>query len=99
MKKIVQSLAVDIPIFALYGVVIPFMWSWFIVPLGMPNIGFWHAIGLMMALSVLVLGKMKYNGDKDKDKEEVDLVYTFLYRGSRALFAWGCGAIIHFFAM
>lgn len=35
--------------------VILMFWTWFLVPLGVPEIGFWHAAGLDLALAIVLL--------------------------------------------
>lgn len=44
------------PIMAAYrGLIISFLWSWFVVPLGFPAIGVWHAAGISLLFSFLAL--------------------------------------------
>jgi hypothetical protein len=47
-----------------YGIVVSKTWSWFLVPLGLPDIGFWHAAGLSILISLLTV-RGYVNVDRD----------------------------------
>lgn len=42
-----------------------FMWGWFMVPLGLPAIGFWHATGIAL-ITRLLIWRPPETYDKDK---------------------------------
>lgn len=41
------------------------LWGWFIVPLGVPTISFWHGLGLACAVS-LFTHRTDFSGNKNK---------------------------------
>jgi len=54
LPKLQKALAVagwgleNLGMVLLYPTVLRWMWTWFIVPLGAPAIGHWHAIGIIL---------------------------------------------------
>lgn len=52
------------------GVVVTFLWGWFIVPLGLDQIGLAHAIGLVIMISFLTK-KININNDKEDPLSKV----------------------------
>jgi ABC-type uncharacterized transport system permease subunit len=38
----------------LYVVALALLWSWFLVPLGLPPIGLWHAYGIFLVLRLVL---------------------------------------------
>ena len=72
-----------------FGIVLMFMWNWFIVPLGVMKIGFWLALGISMTINCF------FGGNSNKDKSGFFtscFVNIFSY-----LLVWGLGAIIQLF--
>lgn len=75
----------------LRGVTLVAYWSWFIVPLGLAAIGFWHALGLSSLLALLT-----HQVDLDKEdgsgygwrRFERGLVYIVCLYGFALLFGW-----------
>jgi len=41
-------------LFVLYGFAIQNLWNWFILPLGLPSISFWHALGIYAFANILM---------------------------------------------
>lgn len=37
------------------GLAVMWLWRWFVAPLGIPAIGFWHAVGVSMLASILAM--------------------------------------------
>ena len=66
-----------------------FMWNWFIVPLGLPTISFWLAMGISLTISV-------FHGIQSKAKNE-DLIKGFAASCFAYLAVWGVGALVHLF--
>lgn len=66
-----------------------FMWNWFFVPLGLPTISFWLAMGISMTISV-------FHNSQSKAKSE-DLIEGFATSCFVYLALWGIGAIVHLF--
>lgn len=53
MLGCIVSLLLMFPLMALKAVVVRDLWLWFIVPLGLPALTFWHAFGLSITISYL----------------------------------------------
>ena len=66
-----------------------FMWNWFIVPLGLPTISFWLAMGISLTIST-------FHGSQSKAKGE-DLIKVFTTSCFVSLALWGVGALVHLF--
>lgn len=45
-----------VPKMALHAWGLWLMWAWFILPLGAPHLGYWHAMGLDAALALITMG-------------------------------------------
>ena len=73
------------------GVVLKDLWSWFIVPLGVPQLSVIHAIGVS-----LVVRLMTYNIPKG-DEETSDIIARIIGSILYILAVWGIGAIVHHF--
>jgi hypothetical protein len=50
---LVVTLLFSIPLCAYWGWIFSILWSYFVVPLGVPAIGSWHAAGLMLLVGLL----------------------------------------------
>lgn len=37
------------------GLAVMWLWRWFVTPFGMPEVGFWHALGISMLSSFLTM--------------------------------------------
>lgn len=72
-----------------FGIVLMFMWNWFVVPLGVVKIGFWLALGLSLTIKC-------FFGSKSNDSDDGFImdcaVNIFVY-----LIVWGIGAIVQLF--
>jgi len=65
------------------------IWGWFMVPLGVPAIGLWHAAGLGILVHV-IRGKGGQKPPKDK-------IWTIFWRYVPfTLFMWGIAALAHY---
>ena len=72
-----------------FGIVLMFMWNWFIVPLGVIKIGFWLALGISMTIDCF------FRGNSHKDNSGF---FTACFSSIFAyLLVWGLGAIIQLF--
>lgn len=59
------------------------LWGWFVVPMGVQQIEFWHAFGLLVIVN-LIVSKVDYKSKKDKedsDNYEAAGAYIGLYLG------------------
>lgn len=66
-----------------------FMWNWFIVPIGLPTISFWLAMGISLTISA-------FHGSQSKAKSD-DLIKGFATSCFVNLAFWGIGALVHLF--
>lgn len=73
---------------ALRGFVLTIMWKWFIVPLGVVDIGFFHAIGIAMTISIFT---------QQAQKEEIDMANAFLSSFALSVIALIFGFIFQLF--
>lgn len=71
------------------GWVLSFLWDWFLVPLGLPAIGFWHSVGI--CLMVAFLTYHYYNFQRSQPNLNEALIYVF-----SPLAVLGIGWVIHF---
>lgn len=72
------------------GIVLMFMWNWFIVPLGIVKIGFWLAFGISMTMSFFIGGVSSTENKGGFFKQ------CFTNIGGYLL-TWGIAAIIQLF--
>lgn len=54
----------------LKGFVLSKLWGWFLVPLGVPEIGFAHSIGVCILISFLTFQNIKSYVDDNKTAEQ-----------------------------
>jgi hypothetical protein len=66
-----------------------FMWNWFMVPLGLPTISFWLAMGISLTISA-------FHSSQSKAESE-DLIKGFVTSCFVYLALWGVGALVHLF--
>ena len=67
------------------GVVLMFMWNWFIAPLGVTKIGFWLALGISLTITTFI-GNNKSNSNNLYESIFINIVVN--------LILWGIGALI-----
>jgi hypothetical protein len=78
-------------IVALRGFILSKMWFYFLVPLGMTQIGLAHALGLSTLLSLFSGDYARSNGP-DKDAESLDFIWVMVKSGVLSpLFLWFMG--------
>ena len=72
------------------GIVLMFMWNWFIVPLGVVKIGFWLALGISLTI-------ICFFGKKTEHIEAGEFVPFMIGNIISLLLIWGVGAIVQLF--
>lgn len=72
---------------ALCALTVKTMWGWYIVPLGVPPIGFFHALGLDMTITFLVT---------TRPTTKIDFWEHFIWGTCYALLCLFMGWLIHF---
>lgn len=85
MLKILLYVAVFVLAVFLRGIILVDYWHWFVQPLGYPEIRFWHALGLSLMVSWLVL-------DVSVTRERRDFLTNSITSIIIALVVWGFGA-------
>lgn len=75
----------------LEGLVLSYLWEWFVVPLGMKPVSILHAVGLCVFLDFITYHYYDY-----KKSEEVGLAASLSYVLIRPVVAILVGAAIHF---
>ena len=73
------------------GVVLMFMWNWFIVPLGVIKIGIWLAVGISMTIRFFI------GLDLSRDKNNSGFFTSCITNILACLLTWGIAAIIQLF--
>ena len=63
----------------LRGFVLTRLWLWFLVPLGLPAIGLWHAYGLSILIALFTSGMGRIPSNKDED-ERRSIIYHSVFR-------------------
>jgi hypothetical protein len=76
----------------LRGFALSVLWGWFLTPLGLPEIGLAHAIGIALVVAMLT---SRQSDSEDKEKAFERLFQGFLVPLIALLFGW----IIHAFFM
>jgi hypothetical protein len=78
---------------ALKAVVVRDLWLWFVVPLGVAALSFWHAMGLSSLVALLThqIAKSEF------EDEEHGWAFRLVTLVIAYLFAWGLGWLIHSF--
>lgn len=93
-KIILGLLVTAIQTFVL-GVVLMFLWNWFIAPLGVVQIGYWLALGISLTINTFFIRIPKR--EEDKNGDFLEAVGTEVGYIIALLLIWGMGAIIHLF--
>lgn len=75
----------------LEGLVLSYLWTWFIVPLGVRPVSILHAIGICVLLDFITYHYYDY-----KKSEEVGLAASLAYIIIRPIVAMAVGAAVHF---
>lgn len=92
-------LVLDIPAMILRGYVLSVLWRWFVVPLGVPEIGIAQAIGISIIVGLVMLGVATKSDTSEADAEWWEAGIKALFRSvAGSLMAWGVGAIVYSFA-
>jgi len=80
----------------LSGYVLAILWGWFIVPLGLAQIGIAHAIGIF-ATARLIAGGVPQRSPEPKQEPLERLGTSFIVRIGFPLLTWLLGWIAHSF--
>jgi hypothetical protein len=75
----------------LEGVVLSYLWEWFVVPLGLKPVSLLHAIGICILLDFITYHYYDY-----KKSEEVGLAASMSYILIRPAVVMVVGAAVHF---
>lgn len=67
------------------------MWLWFVVPLGVPEIAYWHAFGIGLLISYTT---HQLPGNPPKLEAE-DHIANAIGRLLATFIVWGAGSLIH----
>lgn len=76
---------------SLEGLVLSYLWEWFVVPLGLKPVSTLHAIGICVLLDFITYHYYDY-----KKSEEVGLAASISYIIIRPIVAITVGAAVHF---
>ena len=88
--------AIDIPLLIYRGFVLSILWAWFLVPLGLPEIGIAHALGVSVIIGLTYAGLSDKKADPDESLAEV-AVWAMIRSFFSSSFAWAVGAIIYWY--
>lgn len=82
----------DIPAIMLRGLVISYLWLWFMVPLGLMEITFVHGIGLALMVGLFLSGVATR---EDKGESTLEKMFSAIINSVIiSLTVWGFGYII-----
>ena len=73
------------------GIVLSYLWDWFVVPLGLQPVPFFHAIGLCVLLDFIT-----YNYYDCKKSEDIGLSISIIFVLMRPVVAILVGAIVYY---
>lgn len=81
------------------GIVVKLLWGWFIVPLGVPGLSLFHAMGIMLLVGFLTYRKADQEIElKTKDKLDEALARVLSLLGERIMlvvFTISLGYLLH----
>lgn len=75
------------------GIVLSFLWQWFLVPLGLPALGLVHAMGVGLIVRYLTYQTVNCKKEDDEKQVWVQLVGSLVY----PLFILLFGFVVHLF--
>lgn len=86
-------ISLGLSVLALKCLVITHLWGWFIVPVGLPHIKMWHALGIVCITMLFTYDSYSVDRQKTIDNRQrvKDLVTVLSY----ILVAWGIGYFAH----
>lgn len=65
------------------------LWGWFMVPLGVPSIGYWHAVGILSLISVLMGSRgLTYRSMQDKEAKIYEIFIVAIIPAISLLVGW-----------
>lgn len=97
-KAALAAWALSVPVLLLAAVVLQDLWGWFVVPLGVVEIGLAHALGIVF-LAYFFLEKVPLKPADIKPERAMELaIGRAAATICKYLIAWGCGAVAHAFA-
>jgi hypothetical protein len=74
------------PLFMWKGYTLSVLWSWFVVPLGLPAVGMWHAAGLLLIVEAS-------RARVEKEVSKTDVVEAVAVQAIAWAFALGLGFV------
>ena len=89
MKTTITILMIPITI-VICGVALQDLWGWFVVPLGVSAITFWHALGFSTLISALTA---QADSASLEAPETARWIVNTIFPPLKWLFAWGLGAL------
>lgn len=81
------------------GIVMRDLWSWFMVPLGMVEIGFWEALGIMTVAGMFKHGLPAAKADNEDYTWWQETIFKIALYTLGYLVSWGSGAVLHHYAL
>lgn len=79
---------------ALSGVAAMLLWQWFVVPLGVPALGFWHALGLATTIGLLTKDGHLYNRTDSADRLGHLVITALMAPILAVLFGWAYSGLM-----
>lgn len=74
------------------------LWNWFLAPLGAPEIGLVHAVGVTLPVQALTSHLQPYQAEEDKpDEPEAKRIVRMWAPALRPLILVGFGAVVRLF--
>jgi hypothetical protein len=92
--KVIGWVVTIVGLMTLRGWVLTYLWKWFIVPLGMPQIGVAHAIGVAVILAYITHNSYVKDRFDGEEHEHVLRIAASLFL---LFMVWLMGFIVSFF--
>ncbi len=93
----VASAVLFVPLTLFGGYVSARLWQWFLVPLGLPAISLWHAIGIGLVVRWFTF---QYRYDKDADEDKIPRqIHALTASILIPLIFWCLGALWHWMCL
>ena len=97
---VLTIIAVAFGLLSFQSVIVMYMWNWFIAPLGISSIGFWHAMGISLTIGIVFAAFFSNLKKEEKNENVKGASYIIGYVVGHVigyLLIWGLGALIHCF--
>lgn len=98
MKKALIKITLTLISFFSFGIIVPIMWEWFIVPLGVMSITFFHALGINLLIHLFMIKDADINlAIRNQEEDIKNNIMTSIVWMVMLWITFGMSAIYHMF--